>query len=144
MNSVRMFEIIPGLKVAELSEMPVTDACNKALANEPRFKRGSVNPNIMPEQYLREKLARNHGWSVCKSGFNNDTNEFWFETALNAKESDRKILSIQEACDTMHWKSMKFVNNGMSVKFVQDFDWLETKPTVVLKKKRGRKAKSAK
>lgn len=148
LKKVRMFEVVPGTKimVSEIGEMPHDDACAQYIANEPRFKRGPLDPTLMPEQWLRNKLARNKGWSVCRSGFDTKTEEFWFECAINASTTEVNRLNYDQVCELMHWKSWTMENRGLNVRFVLDEKWFEPLPAKPAKKaaKRGRKAKAAK
>lgn len=146
LKKVKLFEVVPGTKimVAELSEIPADNDCENCIKSTPRFHSGAPVPNQVPEQWLRNKLAKNNGWSVVSSGYDNDTASFWFECAINASTTERRFIDADAVCKCMHWKSWSFINRGLSVKFVDDPAWFEQVPVTVKPKKRGRKAKSAK
>lgn len=148
LKSVRMFEAIPGTGImcAEQGEMPHDDACAKYLASEPRFRRGPLDPTLMPEQSLRNKLAKSMGWSVVKSVYDRKNEKYAFEVMINAQTTEWRFLTNEEVCKSMHWKSFKFENDHMNVRFVDDPSWYEPLPAKPAKKagKRGRKAKASK
>lgn len=147
MKNVSLFEIVPGtgIKVFELGEIPHDDACAKYIANEPRFRRGPTEPDKMPEQALRNKIARNFGWATVGSYFDKEHKCYMFRCAINADETVDRPVTMEDICKSMHWKSFEFCDNGLAVKFVNDLSWydpLPAKPKTA--KKRGRKAKNTK
>lgn len=147
-KKLRTFEIVPGtgIMVSEIGEIPHDNACAEAIAAEPRFRRGPTDPNAVPEQWLRYKLAKNNGWSIVKSGYDRKNECFAFECMINAQTTEWRFLTHEEVCKTMHWKSFKFAGDGMNVRFVNDPSWYEPLPAKPAKKagKRGRKAKASK
>lgn len=148
MKKVRMFEVIAGTGImcAELSEIPRDNACSDVLAAEPRFHTGPLDPNVVPEQWLRDKLAKNNSWSIVKSCYDHKNERFAFECMINAQTTEWRYLTHEEVCKCMHWKSLKFENGRMNVRFVDDPSWYEPLPAKPAKKasKRGRKAKASK
>ena len=148
LKKLRMFEVVPGtgIMVAEQGEIPQDDACEKYLASEPRFRRGPVDPTLISEQALRNKLAKNMGWPVVKSLYDHKNEKYAFEVMINAQTTEWRFLTHEEVCKTMHWKSFKFESDHMNVRFVDDPSWLEPLPAKPAKKtgKRGRKAKASK
>lgn len=139
----KSFEIFPGIWVIEQSDLPHDDACSKYINAEPRFKRGPLEPDKMPEQALRCKLARNFSWSIVKSRFDPERQCYVFRCMVNADSAEDRDVTIEQVCKSMHWKSFEFCDGGINVKFVNDLSWYDpipAKPAVA--KKRGRKAKA--
>ena len=144
MKNVRMFEVVPGTGImcTELGEMSRDDACQRYIDNEPRFRRGSTDPTLVPEQWLRNKLSKNNGWSVIKSVYDDQNERFAFEVMINAQTTEWRYLTHEDVCKSMHWKSFTFEGkNRMNVRFVDDPSWLELISATPVKQdvKRGRK-----
>ena len=82
------------------------------------------NRNVMAEQGLRDKIARNFALQVCSSYLDKENKQFVYVIA-EGNEMKEKAISFEDACKSMHWKSFKFINNDQTVQWQDDPAWLD-------------------
>lgn len=60
----------------------------------------------VPEARVRDKLGKNHAWSVMESKTDFEGKKFIFNI-LNGQKVEEKIITFDEACKEFGWKSFK-------------------------------------
>lgn len=82
-----------------------------------------IDFSTYPEAEIRQKLAKNRSWSVCKSGMNKDKKLFWYEVMLNANETALRMITFDEACKDLHWSKLELINNDQTIKWFEDKEY---------------------
>jgi hypothetical protein len=108
----------------EISKLPSIDNASYG----PYAERGVYNKvqrdlSEDPEAQVRQKLAKNNAWAVCKSGIDTDKKLFWYEVAVNAHDSAIRTISFDEACKEMHWAKFELINDSQTIKHWRDPKW---------------------
>lgn len=76
-----------------------------------------IDLSTYPEQEIREKLAKNHGWSVCKSFLDIANKRFVYDCIVNVDTVETRIITFEKACEDFGWKSFKLINNNCTILF---------------------------
>lgn len=81
--------------------------------------------STLAEAEVRQKLAKNRNWLVCKSWLDEENKRFAYECALNANETVLRTIDFKEACEDFHWKKFDILNHGQTIKWYHDPAWDE-------------------
>ena len=69
------------------------------------------------DQAVRNKIAKNKGWLVCKSWTDHENKKFMFECMKNAHSAELKEVTFEEAKKVLEWTKLEFEKDKIHVKF---------------------------
>lgn len=69
------------------------------------------------DQAVRNKIAKNKGWLVCKSWTDHENKKFMFECMKNAHNAELKEVTFEEAKKVLEWTKLEFEKDKIHIKF---------------------------
>lgn len=121
----KTFAITPGVYVIEEADIQRNHKCDEYLEKEIRFCRGPIEPDKIPEQALRNKLAHIFDLLITGSYFDKVAQTYVFKRLINDELIEEYLISKAEVCETMHWLDFDFCDNGININFTLDKAWFE-------------------
>lgn len=76
-----------------------------------------IDLSTYPEPEIREKLAKNRSWSVCKSILDATNKRFIYDCIVNTDLVETRVISFEEVCKDFGWKSFKLINNNNTISY---------------------------
>lgn len=73
------------------------------------------NVKSVPEQRLRDKLAKNRLWTVNESRLNLDGKKFEFSIVDGPNSVAKREITFEDACKDFGWKSFTLTENKQTI-----------------------------
>lgn len=90
-----------------------------------------------PTQTVLDKVARNHAWNVMKWTIDYANKSAKYEAMVNANISATHIVSYEEICKQMKWKSFEWDMNFEMMKPVEAYEEYFAEVVAADKKRRA-------
>ena len=81
-----------------------------------KYRNVGLEGRVM-DQAVRDKIAKNKAWPVCKSWTDHENKKFVFECMKNAYDTELKEVTFEEAKKVLDWTKLEFEKDKIHIEF---------------------------